>query len=160
MCACEMSAYSAAMTSGADTENYNFAGWCHRMAVMSILMAFCGVMLLITGVNFWWKDTIQVFESIVTDYQYPSVDCLFIKIIEILVCHIHIQESQENTYIGPILDDRLKENSWKPERVPSVVILSLRPSVFSHTMPKMDFHYSHRFSWEKKLTKLVYLIAW
>ena len=21
--------------------------------------------------------------------------------------------------------------------------------VFSHTMPKMDFHYSHRFSWEK-----------
>ena len=21
--------------------------------------------------------------------------------------------------------------------------------IFSHTMPKMDFHYSHRFSWEK-----------
>ena len=31
--------------------------------------------------------------------------------------------------IGPILDDRLKENSWNPERVPSVVTLCVCLSV-------------------------------
>ena len=32
--------------------------------------------------------------------------------------------------------------------------------VFSHPMPKMDFHYSHRFSLEKKHTKLIYHMPW
>ena len=31
--------------------------------------------------------------------------------------------------------------------------------VFSHTKPKMDFHYSHCFSWEKH-TKLIYHMPW
>ena len=31
--------------------------------------------------------------------------------------------------------------------------------VFSHTMHKMDFHYSHCFSWEKH-TKLIYHMPW
>ena len=32
--------------------------------------------------------------------------------------------------------------------------------VFSNTMPKMDFHYSHCFIWEKKRTKLIYHMPW
>ena len=59
--------------------------------------------------------------------------------IRVLSIHNIIRYSQkkmtENIFcIGPIFDDRLKENSRNPERVPSVVTfvyvcLSVRPSV-------------------------------
>jgi len=60
-------------------------------------------------------------------------------------CHVDLKKDKTSTTpscSGPIPAQMSRGNS-----VPGVI--------FSHTMPKMDFHYSHRFSWEKH-TKLIY----
>ena len=59
----------------------------------------------------WWKNMV-IFGSISRQYFQKC------KLAWVL-----------NNIFGPILDDRLKEKSWNPERVPTVVTLSVCPSV-------------------------------
>ena len=44
-----------------------------------------------------------------------------------------------------------KENKTSTTRaVQNIMYNSIQEAIFSHTIPKMDFHYSHFFSREKK----------
>ena len=66
----------------------------------------------------------------------------------VILLYGHIEKKKTSTSCsGPIS----AQKSW----CNSVLVV-----LFSNTMPKKDFHYSHRFSWEKKHTKLIYHMPW
>ena len=67
------------------------------------------------------KSDISLIGKLRKDYKTSRI-C---KIIFLLFIYLLFH----NQGIAPILDDRLKEKSWNPERVPTVVTLSVRLSV-------------------------------
>ena len=64
-----------------------------------------------------------------------SARCFMVRTINHLTLKL-IRTSTTPSCSGPILAQKSRDNS----------VLGV---AFSHTMPKMDFRYSHRFSWEK-----------
>ena len=101
--------------------------------------------------SLWEKYFVPLSQTVINNMHIPFSSLLFLILFYInytdhLLKAMHLKTSTTPSCSGPILTQKLRLNS-----VPR--------TAFSHPMPKIDFHYFHRFSQEKMIGHMPSIIT-